>query len=172
MYMDEGLDTGDILEVFETPIGETETANELFDRLSVLASEKVCSVLDKIEDGKITKTKQDDGKATVVKTIKKEDGIIDFNKNSETVKNLINGMNPWPIAYTFFGGKKLKFYRAKAVDGKGKAGEVVTADKRLVVACGEGSVEIFSLQEEGGKAMDAKAYLNGRKLKVGDLLGE
>ena len=81
-------------------------------------------------------------------------------------------MNPWPIAYTLKNGKKLKFYRARAVEGQGKAGEVIVADKKLVIACGKGAIEIGILQEEGGKAMDALSYLNGRKLKVGDLLGE
>jgi methionyl-tRNA formyltransferase len=81
-------------------------------------------------------------------------------------------MNPWPIAYTLKNGKKLKFYRAKTTSGNGKAGEVIVVDKKLVIACGEGAIEIGILQEEGGKAMDAQAYLNGRKLKVGDLLGE
>lgn len=171
MQTEEGLDTGDILEAFETPIGETETAAELFERLSNLGAQNICAVLDKIESGNIVKTKQDDCLATVVKTIKKEDAFVDFSKNCETVKNLINGMNPWPVAYTFFGGKKLKFYRAGVALGQGEIGEVIRADKKLVVACGEGAVEILEIQEEGGKAMSALSYLNGRKLKVGDILG-
>ncbi|MBE5742100.1 MAG: methionyl-tRNA formyltransferase [Clostridiales bacterium] len=171
MQTEEGLDTGDILEAFETPIGETETAAELFERLSNLGAQNICAVLDKIESGNIVKTKQDDSLATVVKTIKKEDATVDFSKNCETVKNLINGMNPWPVAYTYFGGKKLKFYRAGVAMGQGEIGEVIRADKKLVVACGEGAVEILEIQEEGGKAMSALSYLNGRKLKVGDILG-
>jgi len=171
MQTEEGLDTGDILEAFETPIGETETAAELFERLSNLGAQNICAVLDKIESGNIVKTKQDDSLATVVKTIKKEDATVDFSKNCETVKNLINGMNPWPVAYTYFGGKKLKFYRAGVAMGQGEIGEVIRADKKLVVACGEGAVEILEIQEEGGRAMSALSYLNGRKLKVGDILG-
>ena len=172
MQTEEGLDTGDILDVFETPIEEWETSADLFARLSLLASKNICSTLDKLEDGQIVPVKQDDSKATLVKTIKKEDALIDFSKPATVVKNLINGMNPWPIAYTLKNGKKLKFYRAKTASGSGKAGEVIVADKKLVIACGEGAIEIGILQEEGGKAMDAQAYLNGRKLKVGDLLGE
>lgn len=171
MKTEEGLDTGDIIESYETEIGECETAGELFDRLSNLGAEKICSVLDKIESGNAVYTPQDDSLASVVKTIKKEDAIVDFSKNSETVKNLINGMNPWPIAYTFFSGKKIKFYKATKSEGQGKVGEVIIADKRLVIACGEGAVEILEIQEEGGKMMSALAYLNGRKLKVGDILG-
>jgi hypothetical protein len=79
-------------------------------------------------------------------------------------------MNPWLVAYTFFSGKKIKFFKAKDVDGQGLAGQVIRADKKLVIACGSGAIEIFSLQEEGGKAMEAISYLNGRKLKVGDIL--
>lgn len=172
MQTEEGLDTGDILEAFETPIGESETAGDLFERLSRLGADNICSVLDKIESGAITPLKQDESQAFVVKTIKKEDALIDFSKPSETVKNLINGMNPWPIAYTVANGKKLKIYRAVAVDGNGRCGEVIRADKKLFVACKAGAIEILELQEEGGKVMNALSYLNGRKLKVGDLLGE
>jgi methionyl-tRNA formyltransferase len=172
MQTEEGLDTGDILESFETPIGETETAGELTNRLSVLGAENICNVLNKIENGQITPKKQDNSLATVVKTIKKESALVNFNADCKTVKNLINGMNPWPVAYTFFSGKKIKFFKAKDVDGQGLAGQVIRADKKLVIACGSGAIEIFSLQEEGGKAMEAISYLNGRKLKVGDILGE
>ncbi len=172
MQTEEGLDCGDILAVFETPIGEEETSADLFARLSILGAKNICSVLDDIEDGKITPIKQDESQATLVKTIKKEDALIDFSKDALTVKNLINGMNPWPIAFTLKNGKKLKFYRARTAQGNGKAGEVIVADKKLVIACGNGAVEIGILQEEGGKAMSAQSYLNGRKLKVGDLLGE
>ena len=171
MQTEVGLDTGDILEAFETPIGESETAGDLFVRLSNLGAEKICSVLDKIEKGEIAPQKQDESKAFVVKTIKKEDALIDFSKSALEIKNLINGMNPWPIAYTFANGKKLKIYRAVTVDASGSIGEVIKADKKLYIACGEGAIEILELQEEGGKVMNALSYLNGRKLKVGDLLG-
>lgn len=172
MQTEVGLDTGDILEAFETQIEESETAGDLFVRLSNLGAEKICSVLDKIEKGEIVPKKQDESQAFVVKTIKKEDALIDFSKTSSVVKNLINGMNPWPIAYTYANGKKLKIYRAITVDGNGKHGEVIRADKKLFIACGEGAIEVLELQEEGGKVMNALSYLNGRKLKVGDLLGE
>lgn len=172
MQTEEGLDSGDILAVFETPIGEEETSEDLFARLSLLGAKNIVSVLDKIEDGSVVPQKQDHSLATMVKTIKKEDALIDFSKSATTIKNLINGMNPWPIAYTLKNGKKLKFYRARVVEGHGAIGEVIKADKQLVISCGEGAVEIGILQEEGGKAMSAQSYLNGRKLKVGDLLGE
>lgn len=172
MQTEEGLDTGDILAVFETQIGEEETSADLFARLSLMGAKHICSVLDDIEDGKIRPIRQDDSQATYVKTIKKEDALIDFSKDATTIKNLINGMNPWPVAYTLKNGKKIKFYRARVVEGKGKVGEVIVADKKLCIACGDGAVEIGILQEEGGKAMSATSYLNGRKLKVGDLLGE
>ena len=172
MQTEEGLDSGDILAVFETPIGEDETSADLFARLSLLGAKHISSVVDSIADGSVIPKKQDHSLATMVKTIKKEDALIDFSKPATTVKNLINGMNPWPIAYTLKNGKKLKFYRARVVDGSGAIGEVIKADKQLVISCGQGAIEIFSIQEEGGKAMDAQSYLNGRKLKVGDLLGE
>ncbi len=172
MQTEVGLDTGDILEAFETPIGESETAGDLFVRLSNMGAEKICSVLDKIERGEIVPQKQDESEAFVVKTIKKEDALINFSKSALEIKNLINGMNPWPIAYTFANGKKLKIYRAITVNACGNVGEVIKADKKLYIACGEGAIEVLELQEEGGKVMNALSYLNGRKLKVGDILGE
>ena len=172
MQTEEGLDTGDIIDVFEIEIGDSETAGELSVRLSNLGAENICKTLDKIEQGIETRIKQDDSLASLVKTLKKEDAIIDFSQNSETIKNKINGLNPWPVAYALFGGKKIKIYRAKLAEGSGTAGEVIRADKKLFVACGEGAIEVLEIQEEGGKVMSASAYLNGRKIKLGDLLGK
>ncbi len=169
MKTDVGLDTGDIIEQYPIDIMPCETFGSLSERLSVLAAEKIADTMTKIELKQVAFKKQDDALSSVVKTIKNEDCIIDFTKNCETVKNLINGLSPIPSAYTFLGGKRYKFLKADISDMSGEAGKVLAADKSLVIACAKGAVEILSLQEEGGKAMDAKAYLLGRKLKVGDV---
>ncbi len=169
MKTDVGLDTGDIVKQYPLDILPDETFGALSERLSMLGAEKVAEVMTEIETGNACPVKQNDEFMSVVKTIKNEDCIIDFARNSEAVKNLINGLSPAPCAYTFLNGKRYKFYNASLSDGSGNAGEVICADKKLILACGEGAVEIRSLQEEGGKVMDAKSFLLGRKLKVGDV---
>ena len=169
MKTDVGLDTGDIVKQYPLDILPDETFGALSERLSILGAEKVADVMTEIETGNACPVKQNDEFMSVVKTIKNEDCIIDFARNSEAVKNLINGLSPAPCAYTFLNGKRYKFYNASLSGGSGNAGEVICADKKLILACGEGAVEIRSLQEEGGKVMDAKSFLLGRKLKVGDV---
>ena len=174
MQTEAGLDTGDIIEQYETEIRKGETAGELAERLSKLGAEKICEVLSEIENGNVTRTKQDDSKAFVVKTIKKENALIDFSKSGEEIEHFVLGMNPSPVAFTYLRGKKLKIYRAAAVNAvsDGKIGEVIQADKRLIVKTGDGDIEITELQEEGGKKMDARSFLLGRKIAAGDVLGE
>lgn len=173
MQTEAGLDTGDIISQVKIPIGEDETAGELADRLSEVGANMINGVLSDIENGNVKHTKQDDGKAFVVKTIKKEQAEIDFDKSAESIKHFILGMNPSPVAYTFLRNKKIKIYRATATDGdfSGTTGEVVKADKELLVKTGSGLLKITELQEEGGKKTDAKSFVAGRKIKVGDVLG-
>lgn len=170
MKTEEGLDTGDIIAAYETEIGETETAGELSERLSELGAEHICGVLSDIENNAAAYTKQNDAEATVVKTIKKEQTEVDFAKSGREVACFINGMSP--LAFAVCNGKNFKFYRAKAAGIGGEAGEVIVADKKLIIGCGENSVEILEIQEEGGKKLCAKDFLNGRKLKLGDRFGK
>lgn len=175
MQTEAGIDTGDILSVVKTKIGEDETAGELFERLSYLGGELLIETLDKIEQGKITPIKQDDSKATHVSMIKKEDGLIDFTKPAVVIFNKIRGMNPWPVAYTRLNDKMLKIFKSEVVlvDAENaKEGEVVFADKNLglIVKCGQGFLKITELQLEGGKRMASYDFLLGRKIAVGDIL--
>ena len=176
MKTEAGVDTGDIIAVQKTDIGKTETAGELFDRLSAIGADLIVKVLDELEDGTATFIKQNEFEATHVKILKKEDGIIDFSKNSISVFNLIRGLNPWPVAYAFLNGKMLKAYSAR-VRGDLSAvnktpGEVMFADVKngLVVACGDGALELTEVQLEGGKKMSAHDFLIGNKIKAGDIL--
>lgn len=173
MQTEAGLDTGDIISQVKIPIGEDETAGELAARLSEVGANMINGVLSDIENGNVKRIKQDDGKAFVVKAIKKEQAEIDFDKSAESIKHFILGMNPSPVAYTFLRNKKIKIYRATATDGdfSGATGEVVKADKELLVKTGSGLLKITELQEEGGKKTDAKSFVAGRKIKVGDVLG-
>lgn len=169
-----GLDSGDIIASFGREIGEDETAGELSERLSILGADNVSSVLSDIESGKAKYVPQDEAKAFTVKTVKKEDARIDFDRSAVEVKRLIQGMNPAPIAYTSLRGKKIKIYAAEIAEGdyEAKNGEVVKASGELLVKTGDGVLRVTELQEEGGKKMNARDYLLGRKMKVGDRLGE
>ncbi len=173
MQTDVGLDTGDVIKRVETEIMPNETYGELAARLSDIAAENVCGVLDSIEEGTATKEKQDDKFSSYVKTIKKQDCIIDFSKNSESVSNFINGLDPQPVAFTYLNGKTVKMYGARPFEGftEGRAGEVTVCDKRLVISCGKGAVEILEIQEEGGKRMSVAAFIVGRKVAKGDVFG-
>ena len=170
MKTDVGLDTGDIVKSYPLEILPDEIFGHLSERLASLAAEKIVSVLTAIESGNARFTPQDSAFSSVVKTIKNEDCIIDFTKNYVDVKNLINGLSPVPCAYTFLNGKRLKLYGAKASDVSGKPGSVIVENGKIKVCCGEGSIEVTKLQEEGGKAMDAKSFSLGRKIKTGDVL--
>ena len=116
MLMNEGIDTGDILEIAETEIGKTETAGELFDRLAVMGGELVCHTLRELEKGNLTPEKQNESDATYTAMISKEAARIDFNKNAEEICNLVRGMNPWPVAHTKLFGKVFKVYAAETCE--------------------------------------------------------
>lgn len=172
MQTEAGIDTGDILSVEKTPIYPDETAGELFERLSELGAKLIVETLDKIEAGKITPVNQDETKATHVKMLTRETGKIDWTKSAKDIKNLVRGTNPWPAAHTFLNGKTLKIFAVNTLDGDfdGQIGEVLRADKKLVVKCGQGAVEILEIQSDGGKRMSATAFDAGRKILKGDIL--
>ena len=174
MQMDEGLDTGDMLEQVSTEIGENETAGDLFDRLSVMGAELIVSTLKKLEDGSITPVKQDDSQSNYAKIISKEMAKIDFTKSADEIFNLIRGFNPWPVAYTIIDSKRLKVFAAEKI-GKtsGKPGEVVSVDGGLSVCFGDGNgLKFTDIQLEGSKRMSASDLLKGRAIEIGTVIGE
>ena len=185
MQTEEGVDTGDIILSRETEIYPDETAGELFDRLSVLGAELIVEALNEIEDGRATFTKQNEAISSHVKMLKKQDGLLDFNKNSETLKNFVRGMNPWPCAFTFYKGKTLKVFKAQpltagdfAFDEAARldfsSGSVVTADRKngLTVKTAGGALRLCEIQTEGGKRMSDIDFLLGHVVKPGEILGK
>ena len=169
MLMDVGLDTGDILMKRETRIGENETSAELFDRLAVLGGELILDTLSALEKGELTPQKQDESLATHTKKIDKSLCPVDFSKPAREVHNLIRGLYSWPIATAEIGGRRVKIYSSRLADNSGKAGMILSV-KPLIVACGEGAVELLELQPEGKKRMSAEAFAAGYRLKKGDML--
>lgn len=171
MQMNEGIDTGDMLLQKALPIGIDDTAESMFDKLAELGAKTLIEALEKLERGELSPEKQDESHATYASMLDKSISLIDWNISGTAVHNLVRGLYSWPVAYTLLHGKKLKILRTSPCDKSGEAGKVLSLDP-LTVACGEGSVIIHELQLEGKKRMDAKTFLVGHKLSVGELIGE
>ena len=168
MQMDEGMDTGDILETAVTEIGAEETAGELFERLSVIGAKLLVKTLADLEDGGITPVKQDESKATAAPIIKKEMAKISFHDmTAEEVHNAVRGFYPWPVAFFISGGKRIKIIKSRVVNMRGTAGAVLKSDNELIVACRENAISLETIQPEGSKPMSAKQYLCGRPIALG-----
>ncbi len=170
MLMDVGLDTGDILLTSEKKIAPEETAGEVFDALANLCPELLIKTLKALEEGSITPLKQDNDNATYVSVLKKEMSVINWNETASVIHNLIRGMNPWPVARTFFNGKVLKIYSSCVCIEKSSAssGSVIIKGDDILVACGEGSMlKLSEIQLEGSKRMSSAEFLRGRSFPDG-----
>lgn len=174
MKMDEGMDTGDILKTAKTEIGDEETAEELFDRLSGLTAELLVNTLSDLEKGNITPKKQDEEKASYAPIIKKEMAFLDFiNMTATEIHNAVRGYYSWPCAYFFLENKRIKVIKAAVADNtNAKAGTVVKSTDSLVIACKDGTaIELVTVQPEGSKPMSAKQMLCGRPIAQGTVIG-
>ncbi len=170
MYTDVGVDCGDIILKKELSIGEDETAGELFDRLSILGADALIETLKLFENGKIKRTPQNHEEATHFPMLEKSMGRIDFSKKSSEIKNLVRGMNPWPVAWAKCGDDILKIYSVTVLDEKSDftPGTIICADSKngLKVSTGDGAILINTLQLPGKKAMDSKTFFVGNNLKA------
>ena len=166
MYLCREMDAGDIINVTKTPIGPNETAGELLDRLAVLGGELLSKTLQDVEQGIAVGTPQDAEKVTFAPMLDKSMCPIDWSKSAQAVHNQVRGLHPWPVATAELAGTKFKIHATVPVDRSGEPGKILELTKTgLVVACGEGAVEIRSLQAEGGKRMNAPDYFRGHPLE-------
>ena len=174
MNMNEGMDTGDMLERFVTPIGPDETAGELSERLSALGALAVRKGLPKVVGGGYTPEPQDGSRATHAPILTKQDGRIDFTRTALEVHNHVRGMSPWPGAFTRANGKTVKVHETRVTDAAksgSRPGEVILADKTgVIVACKTGSVELLRVQLEGKKPVRGTEWQSGRGVVEGDIL--
>ncbi len=162
MQMAEGLDTGDMLLVKETPISDTMTAGEYHDCLAQLGADAISEFL--AGDGFVP-VPQNDAFATYAAKIEKSEAEVDFGLDNTAVYNKIRGLSPYPCAFAFIGGKRYKLISAEKGEGSGAAGTVLSAKAEgIEIACGKGSVVITTLQPEGKRAMTAAQFLAGNKL--------
>lgn len=171
MYMNEGLDTGDVILTKKVKVGENETSGELFDRLCIDGAELLSETIKQIEAGTAPRTAQNDDEATYASMLSKELSEIDFTKPAKEVHNKVRGLSPWPSAQSKLLGKRVKILETRVSEKSGEAGKVICVSP-LTVACGEGAVEIVTLQPEGKRAMAAADYLKGHSIELGTVFGE
>lgn len=168
MYMEKGLDTGDMIEKVEIAITSDDTGATLHDKLAVAGGQLIVTTLDSLKNNTATRTKQDDSLSCYASMLNKDMGNIDFTKNAASIERLMRGLNPWPCAYTRLEGKTIKLFKADVVEKQGNPGEIIEVTKKtFTVACGKDALCIKELQPEGKKPMDTVAFLNGNKLQVG-----
>lgn len=174
MLMGEGLDTGDMLLKLEYEIGENETSGEVFDKLAQMAPSLLTETIEKFVKGELIPEKQNEEKATYAAMITKEEALIDWKKSSREIHNLIRGMSPWPVAYTVYGGKKLKIFVSSLTDEKTdmEPGKLKKDKNEILAACGDGRLlKIESLQLEGAKRLAARDFLAGHPVTEDSVLG-
>ena len=174
MQMDSGIDTGDMLLSEKIEIGENETSEELFERLSFLGAKALEKTLDLLEKNELLPEKQNEAEATYVGMLSKDMSPTDFSKSAQEVHNHIRGLYSWPGATAKLSGKTLKLHKSvlSPENGNNIPGSVVISDERLVVCCGDNKcIELLEIQLEGKKRMSAADFLRGRKIEKGTVLG-
>jgi methionyl-tRNA formyltransferase len=174
MKMDSGLDTGDILLSRSTPIGPDDTAATLHDRLASIGASLLLETLGDLETVFAAATPQDEALATYAPMLTKAHGRIDWSKSADDIDALIRGTQPWPGAYTFLEGRRLKVFRGQVVPREAgrPPGTVVTSPtEELWVATGNGILSLVEVQAESSRRMSIADFLKGRMVKAGSIVG-
>jgi len=161
MYMDEGLDTGDILLQRHIEILPNETGGALHDRLAQLAPEALLESLRLLATGNAPRIPQDNASATYAPKLKREHGKIDWSESAEAIERKIRAYNPWPGAFMKAGSQNLKVFSASVVDLNGQPGEVLQSERELIVASGKSALSLAEVQLEGKRRMSAAEFLRG-----------
>ena len=175
MEMVKKMDAGDMIAKASTPITDDDNVGTMFEKLAVIGRDLLLKTLPDYIAGNIKPEPQDESKATFSPNITPEEERIDWNKSARDVFNHIRGLSPWPVAHTLLDGKRFKIYEATLAEGHGKPGEIIEKGKKsLVVATGDGAISLKTVQPAGKPCMNIVDFLNGvgRKLEVGDLIGE
>ena len=172
MFMDEGMDTGDMIEKEVVKIGDTETTGELWDRLSIVGANLLVKTLKLLENGEATRKKQPE-KFTVAPMLKKEIAKIDWeNYSSKKIKDLARGLNPFMGAFSYLNDKKIKIWKVEIVEEKYDVdpGTVVVSDSKngLVISTIDGAVSVLDIQGENARRMGILDYLRGNNILVGE----
>jgi methionyl-tRNA formyltransferase len=161
MYMDEGLDTGDILLQRTIEIRADETGGSLHDGLAQLAPEPSLESLQLLASASAPRIPQDKARATYAPKLKREHGQIDWSESAQAIERKIRAYNPWPGAFMKVDGQNLKIFSASVVDLNARPGEILHSDKELVIAAGKGALSLAEVQLEGKRRMSAAEFLRG-----------
>jgi len=163
MYMNEGLDTGDILLQRAIDIEPTDTGGSLHDRLAKVAPETLLESLELLENGRAPRIPQHDALATYASKLKREDGKIDWTNPADAIERKIRAFDPWPGAFMKYDGQNLKIFSATILALRGTPGEILQSEKELVIAAGEGALSLGQVQLEGKRRMTAAEFLRGHR---------
>lgn len=175
MEMVKEMDAGDMIAKDATSITDEDNVGTMFDKLAILGRDLLLRTLPDYIAGNITPEPQDSSQATFSPNITPEEERIDWHRPARDVFNHIRGLNPWPVAHTLLDGKRFKIYEASIAQGQGKPGEIIEKGKKsLVVATSDGAIALKTVQPAGKPRMSIVDFLNGvgRKLEVGDVIGE
>ena len=174
MRLDAGLDTGDVLLAQVVPVGQEETAVEVYERLALVGSVLMVRTLEGLREGTVMAEVQDHGQATLAPILKREDGWIDFGRTAQQIYDRWRGFQPWPGAHTTLRGKKLIVARMRVVmhPEAGESGVLRVEGDSMLVGCGDGTmIGLDEVQMEGKKRMTAAEFLRGYQVKSGERLG-
>jgi len=161
MYMDESLDTGDILLAKKIEIAPSETGGSLHARLAEIAPESLRDAISLLAKEEAPRTAQESKLATYAPKLEREHGRIDWAEPAEVIERKIRAFNPWPGAFMTIDGRNLKIFSASTVDLNGKPGEILRSEKELVIAAGKGALSLGDVQLEGKRRMSAAEFLRG-----------
>ena len=174
MFMDEGLDTGDMLLKAAVAIDPKETTETLEPKIASIGGELIIDTLNRLEQGTLERIPQNDADSTYVRMMKKEEGLIDWTQDAAAIERRIRAFYPWPGTYTNHEGHRIKIYDADVVSGDYfdfAPGTIIDLGKDFIlVACGNDALKLNDLQAEGKKRMLAADFLRGYKLSKGDIL--
>jgi methionyl-tRNA formyltransferase len=165
MFMDEGLDTGDVLLQRKIDIAPNETGDSLHDRLAEIAPEALLEALRLLANGNAPRIPQDQTLATYAPKLNRESGRINWNEPADVIERKVRAYNPWPGAFTEFNNRKLKIFAAAIVDLRGKPGEILRKDKELVVGAADRALSLKEVQLEGKRRMSAAEFLRGQQIR-------
>lgn len=173
MYMDVGMDTGDMILKRETEILKEDNLETLFNKLSGIGAKILIETVKLIEEGKAPREKQDDARATFAPMLDKNIGHIDWNKNTKEIFDLVRGTYPWPGSFTYYHGQKMKIFNIEIEDRIvcSKAGKIVEiSEEAIIVQCRDGLIKIKEIQLDSGKKMPVCSFLLGHAIELNVIL--
>ena len=167
MYMDVGLDTGDMILKATTEITPDMTTAQLHDKLMVQGADLLLQTVQLIEENKAPREKQDDNLSCYAKMLNNNNCRIDWTSSAHDIHDLVRGLDSWPVAYTTLNNKKFKIWQTRVTTGTGNPGQIIKLTKQsIIVATGEGAIELLEIQPPNKAKMPASSYINGHKQEL------